>query len=254
MLKNFQIMNEQIINKLQQLHFSLNEARVYTALLEIGQTSAGEVIKKTGLHRSVVYETLDKLISRKLVFKLQKQNITYFQPTDPQRILQEVASQQALAHEIIPNLQSLIDQKLPEITIYEGVESYRKFWLESIEKRPEGSIDYVAGSTGDKFQKYMGDVYLDRYMKDMIKKKKRLKAIVFMKDPWEVAMQQTYPDQMEFRIIERGTPSEGNFNIWGETVILQSATEPLLIEIKNPTLVRVFQNIFDILWEQAKPL
>ena len=43
-------MNEQIINQLQSLNLSLSEAKVYSALLEIGQTSAGEIIKTTLLH------------------------------------------------------------------------------------------------------------------------------------------------------------------------------------------------------------
>jgi hypothetical protein len=38
------------------------------------------------------------------------------------------------------------------------------------------------------------------------------------------------------------------------SVVLHSVTEPMLIEIKNPTLVKVFQNIFDILWSVGKPL
>ena len=125
-------MNEQIIGQLQQLNLSLNEAKVYTALLEIGQTSAGEIIKKTGLHRSVVYETLDKLISRKLVFKLQKNNIAFFQPTDPQRILENVKLQEEIALELVPKLKTLLDRKLPEITVYEGTESYKRFWLDSV--------------------------------------------------------------------------------------------------------------------------
>lgn len=39
-------MNEQIVGQLQRLNLSLNEAKIYAALLEIGRTSAGAVIKK----------------------------------------------------------------------------------------------------------------------------------------------------------------------------------------------------------------
>lgn len=49
--------------QLQKLGFSDNEAKVYLALLEIGFTTTGAVIKKTGLHRNIVYETLDKLVN-----------------------------------------------------------------------------------------------------------------------------------------------------------------------------------------------
>jgi len=61
------------------------------------------------------------------------------------------------------------------------------------------------------------------------------------------------PEINDFRLIERNVPKDGNFNVFGnESVILHSATEPMIIEVKNATLVKVFQNIFDILWSIGK--
>ncbi len=247
-------MNEQIISQLQSLNLSQNEAKVYSALLEIGQTSAGEIIKKTGLHRSVVYETLDKLIVKKLVFKLEKQNIAFFQPTDPSRLLQNIKTQEEVALDLIPKLKGLIDTKLPEITVYEGVEAYQKFWLESVKRLPEGSIDYIAGSIGSKWWEYMG-VEAKRYHE--IKKKRKItwKMIVFSKDRLDLELLKSDPKLNEYRLVEKKVALDGNFNILGrESVLLHSATEPMLIEIKNPTLVKVFKNIFDILWSYGKVL
>lgn len=247
-------MNEQIVGQLQQLNLSLNEAKIYSALLEIGQTSAGEIIKKTGLHRSVVYETLDKLISRKLVFKIEKQNIAFFQPTDPQRLLQNIKTQEEVAQELIPRLKGLIDTKLPEITVYEGIEAYKRFWIDCVKRLPEGSIDCVAGSIGKKWWDYMGK---DAKIYHEIKRKRRIKwkMIVFNKDPLDLELLKSDPKLHEYRLIEKDVSLEGNFNILGEeSVLLHSATEPMMIEVKNPTLVRVFQNIFDILWSIGKKI
>ncbi len=247
-------MNSQIISQLQSLNLSQNEAKVYEALIQIGQTSAGEIIKRTQLHRSVVYETLDKLINKKLVFKIEKQNIAHFQPTDPQGILQNIKTQEEIALDLIPKLKDMIDTKLPEITVYEGVEAYRRFWIDSAKRLPEGATDYGAGSTGERWWDYMGkDV--ETYFKICVKKEIKWKMIIFAKTPSDISLLEKYPKLMEERIIEKGVASEGNFNILGEeSVVLHSATEPLVIEIKNPTLVRVFKNIFDILWSAGEKL
>jgi sugar-specific transcriptional regulator TrmB len=245
-------MDNQIIAQLQGLNLSLNEAKVYEALLKIGQTSAGEIIRKTGLHRSVVYETLDKLIDRKLVFKIEKKNIAHFQPTDPQRILQNIKTQEEVALDLIPKLKDMINTKLPEITVYEGVEAYRRFWINSVKRLPEGATDYGAGSIGQRWWDYMGKD-AQTYFKISVKKKIKWKLIIFTKTPSDVELLKKYPTLHEQRIIEKGAASEGNFNVLGEeSVVLHSATEPLIIEIKNPTLVRVFENIFRILWEKGK--
>jgi len=250
-------MNEQIVSQLQQLNLSLNEAKVYEALLEIGQTSAGEIIKKTNLHRSVVYETLSKLTSKKLVFKLEIGNIAHFQPADPERILQNIKSQQDLALDLIPKLKEMIDTKLPEITVYEGIEAYKRFWLESAERLPESSIDYVAGSIGKKWFDFMGKDY-DKLLKLRIERGIKWRMIVFRREDLELELLKKYPKLNEFRIINReatGPNLDGNFNILGEeSVVLHSAAEPMIIEIKNPTLVKVFKNLFDILWSIGKPL
>jgi len=201
-------MNNNIINKLIQINLSQNEAKVYASLAEIGQTSAGNIIKQTRLHRSVVYETLDKLINKKLAFKITKKRIAYFQATDPAVILEKAKEQQKIAQELLPELKKLGIAKLPEINIYEGIESYRKFWVEITKKMPIGSIDYVAGSIGNK------------------------------------------------RLIKRdGNNFLGNFNVFNNDIlILISATEPLIIEIRNETLVKTFKNIFDILWELGEKI
>jgi sugar-specific transcriptional regulator TrmB len=247
-------MDQQIVSQLQSLNLSLNEAKVYEALLQIGQTSAGEIIKRVQLHRSVVYETLDKLIDKKLVFKLEKGSIAHFQVTDPARILQNIKSQEEIALDLIPKLKDLVDTKLPEITVYEGIEAYKRFWIDSAKRLPEGSTDYGAGSIGQLWWDYMGKD-AETYFKISVKKKIKWKLIIFTKTPLDVELLRKYPTLQEQRIIEKGTASEGNFNILGEeSVVLHSATEPLIIEIKNPTLVRVFQNIFDLLWSIGKPI
>ncbi len=247
-------MNEQIISQLQSLNLSLNESKVYEALLSIGQTSAGEIIKRVQLHRSVVYETLDKLIDKKLVFKIEKKNIAFFQATDPSRLLQNIKSQEDIALDLIPKLKDLVDTKLPEITVYEGIEAYKRFWIDSVKRMPIGAIDYGAGSIGQLWWDYMGKD-AETYFKISVKKKIKWKLIVFTKTSLDVELLKKYPKLQEQRIIEKGAASEGNFNVLGEeSVILHSATEPLIIEIKNPTLVRVFKNIFDILWSVGKPL
>ncbi|MFH0856540.1 MAG: helix-turn-helix domain-containing protein [bacterium] len=242
-------MNTKILTQLQDLNFSPNEAKVYIALLEIGQTSAGAIIKETRLHRSVVYETLDKLIYRKLVFKLEKNKISHFQATNPSRILEDVERQKEIAKSLIPQLKNFFDEKLPEITIYQGIESYRHFWIESIQKMPVGSTDYIAGSIGDKYFKYFGDDFA-KYEKIKAQRKIKWKSILFNQDAVDMEHLKKYPKLNEFRFIDRKFERDGNFNVLGdESVLLHSAAEPMIIEIKNKTLVKVFRNLFDVLWE-----
>jgi sugar-specific transcriptional regulator TrmB len=247
-------MDHPLLSQLLELHIPLNEARVYLTLLEIGQTSAGEVIKRTKLHRSVVYESLDRLIDKKLVYKLVKQNIAHFQPTDPERILQRTKSQQRVAEGLVPKLKDLIDGDSSEIIVHEGLEAYRRFWMDSVQRLPKGSIDYVAGSIGKKWQEYMGEE-LEEFQKIRFQREIKWKMLIFDQDEVELSWKEAAPRLHEYRLIKRRVQKDGNFNIFNDqSVILHSAKEPMIIEINNKTLVAVFKNLFDILWENGKEL
>ena len=237
-----------------QLGFSANESKIYSTLLELGQTSAGPIILKTKLHRSVVYETLEKLIDRKLVFKLTKRNISYFQATEPSIILDNVEATEKIARELVPDLKKLIGTKLPEINVYQGHESYARFWLDSYKKLPVGTVDYVSNSVGKKWQELQGDYY-EEIMDVRIKRKIKWKMIVFERDEMEIELRKKYPRLHEYQLVKKEIHRFGNFNILGDkSVVLQSTAEPMIIEIKNETLVKVFRNIFEILWESGKEI
>ncbi len=247
-------MDSSLLNQLLELHIPLNEAKVYLVLLEVGQTSAGELIKRTGLHRSVVYESLDRLTDKKLVYKLTKQNIAHFQATDPERILQRTRREQKIAETLLPKLRGLAEAGSSEIVVHEGLEAYRRFWIESALSLPKGSVDYVAGSVGKTWQEYLGED-LDLFRKIRAEREIKWKMIIFDKDEVEMEWQKRHPRLHEYRIIDRNVAKNGNFNIFNQdSLILHSVTEPLIIEVKNKTLVGVFQNLFDILWETGKKL
>jgi len=245
-------MDSPYLSQLESLHLPTNEASVFLVLLEIGQTSAGEIIKRTGLHRSVVYESLDRLIQRKLAFKLEKNNISHFQATDPDRLLQQAKAQVDIAQQLIPNLKELAKSKSPEITVYEGITAYRRFWIENVMNMPEGSTDYVAGSITEKWQEMMGKD-MQRYIDIHIQRRIKWKMIVFEREQLEFQLRDKYPELHEYRYINRQFAKDGNFNVLGtESILLHTTVEPMIIEVKSPTLVSVFQNLFDILWEMGE--
>jgi sugar-specific transcriptional regulator TrmB len=245
-------MKADIIKKLEELDLSRNEAKVYSSLLEIGQTSAGNIIKKTRLHRSVVYETLDKLKARKFVFEVKKKRISYFKTTAPSKLLEYAKAKQRIAENLLPQLKEMTEDGLPEINIYEGIEAYRSFWIDVINTLPIGSTVYIAGSISEKWNELLGKD-LEEFSTTRIKRKIKWKMIVFEKNPSELVFAQNNPELNEFRLVNKDINKFGNFNVYGKDILLlHSATEPMVIEIKNKTLFGVFKNIFDILWESGK--
>ena len=60
---------------LEEIGLTQNESKVYLSLIELGSSSVTQIIQKSGLHRAVVYDLLERLLeNQKNVFILMKQN------------------------------------------------------------------------------------------------------------------------------------------------------------------------------------
>ena len=55
------------ISILEDLGLTRGEVKVYIALLEIGSSSVGQIIEKSGLQNSVVHRALNSLIEKGLI-------------------------------------------------------------------------------------------------------------------------------------------------------------------------------------------
>ena len=98
---------------MKQAGFTDGEIRVYTALLEIGESSTGPIIKKSEITGSKVYEILEKLKAKGLVSHVTKEKTKYFQAAPPKRILdyveqkeQELRQNKEAIKELLPQLEA----------------------------------------------------------------------------------------------------------------------------------------------------
>ena len=96
--------------QLKTAGFTENEAKVYQALLEIGQKTASTVSSRTGLHRRVVYDTLQRLIKKGLVGYIIENNKKVFQAANPSRILEVIKEKEETISKIMPEMIQLFNQ------------------------------------------------------------------------------------------------------------------------------------------------
>ncbi len=70
---------------LQEMGLSGNEARIYLSLLEEGKALVSTISKSTGIHRRNVYDSLNRLIEKGLVFQLHSKRESIYQAVRPSR-------------------------------------------------------------------------------------------------------------------------------------------------------------------------
>src|SRR3989344_6274974 len=84
---------------LQEIGLTNSETTVYSTLLKLGSIKVGDLMKKLTLHRSRVYEAINRLIEKGLVSYVIKNNVKFFQASDPERLLSYIEEQKEKLNE-----------------------------------------------------------------------------------------------------------------------------------------------------------
>ena len=90
--------------ELKELGLTNNEIKVYLILLENGILNPTHVAQKTGLHRSYVYDTLERLLDRGIINTILVNNKKHYQPVDPKALRQSFELKLMKIDEILPQL------------------------------------------------------------------------------------------------------------------------------------------------------
>lgn len=244
-------------DELQVLGMTKNESLVYEQLVKSGQTKAGHLIARLDIHRNLVYEALESLIRKGFVTKIEKRGVWWFQITEPDSILTMLKRRGQIAEQVIKDIKCVRQQIEQQITVYEGIDSYRAYWLSSLERFPEGITDYCLGVPSQAlWMKLLGPAAFKEYTELRKQKKIHWKTVLTVVTDEEREIFRTVPELTEYRLWEQSFEPIGNFNVIHDTVILQVMKEDAqrIIEIRDADMVTVFKNYFDAIWKDAKPV
>ena len=103
---------------LSELGLTRSEIAVYFALLELGSSTTGPIIKKSGIASGKAYLIMDKLVMKGLATYVIKSGVKYYQPTDPERLMDymrekesDLRKKEEKLRDVIPFLKQKYDQK-----------------------------------------------------------------------------------------------------------------------------------------------
>ena len=233
---------------LKQLGLTSNESFAYNALLELGPSLAGQISRKTGLHRRTVYDTTDMLIKKGLIGYIVKNNRRLFQASNPQRFLEMLKEKEEIINNELPEMLSYYNKTLEkeETNFYKGKAGLKNVFEDQIET---GSEILVLGASPLAYE------ILQFYFKwfDKRRKEKRIKTrVIFNKIEKKPKMLKI--PLADIRYLPQKYTSPLALHIYGEKVaiILWSRESPLAIVIKNREISAGYKKYFELMWRIAK--
>ena len=124
---------------LTEVGFSKNEAKVYFALLRLGASTAGVVAAHANIHRTNVYDALERLIEKSVVTYIYKGNKKYFEAVNPSQILEAMKDRIARFEGVLPNLQLDYKQSkdINKAHIFEGLKGIKTLTNDMLKEEKE---------------------------------------------------------------------------------------------------------------------
>jgi len=230
------------------------ESKVYMALIELGSSTVGPIVKKSGVAYSNVYSILNRLVQKGIASYILKSKTKYFQVVSPSSLLEylekkeeELKKQKDSLKTIIPrleHLQMLKPQQDAEIFLgKKGLKSaYVKLFLNS-KATDENLFFYIHE------KEYAKESDMFFFGSKEVFSKVPSKGIAN-----KFAMQSEFIKQTnigEFRYVEFPVP--GNIEICGNKILLISWKKPIIaVLIQSESIAENFSNYFYEVWNLAK--
>lgn len=236
--------------RLENLGFTHNEALTYEALLKTGETKTGALVKKTGLHRVLIYDALESLIKKGLASYVIKENIKYFKAADPARLVDFLDEKKKLAENLVPDLKSIQHESNSKqsVSIYEGVIGLKSAMSNMLKELTSKDYHLVFASG------LMSDIvgpYYDIYQKEKEKKKILTHAVcdIAFKQRQSI-IKRTYA---KIRFYPLG-PFPTDTWIYKDKVLIVTYTSdpPVAILITSQGTADSYKKIFEGYWKKAE--
>ncbi|MBI2673635.1 TrmB family transcriptional regulator [Candidatus Woesearchaeota archaeon] len=247
-----------MIEELKELGLTGGEAKVYLAMLGLGSTTVGPIVKKSGISYSKIYEVLQRLINKGLVGFIIKEKTKYFQAVEPRRLYEFLEKQEAQLEEnkeklnkIIPRLEQLKEPaEREEASIFIGFKGIRTAYevlLANAKKSEPVLFFYV-------YSKEYAEEVDNFYRKLFVYFKKiniKFKGIT-LEDFKKSHFMKNIPDLIEARFVKFPLPS--NVDICQDRVLqIAFDKKPIAVLIHSQEIADNYRLYFNNLWRIAKP-
>jgi len=221
------------------------EAKVYTALLERGASTSGDIAKLTKIHRRTVYDAMERLTEKGLVGYMMRNQRRHYLAVNPKRLLEIVEKEEDELLSIMPGLEKRFTaSKTEEKTLLlEGRKGLKQVLLDQL----TSSTDIlIIGDVGE-FGSWVGP-YFHHFKQAVMRKGLKYRFLANETD----RRLHTFPNA-EFRYLPKRYSSPSTITIYGDKVAMTvRAQSPIILLIENSTIAESYRNNFGLLWKMAR--
>lgn len=236
---------------------SKNEAKVYLAMLGMGQQTATPIVRASGIPNSKAYPTLEKLMKKGLVSVVVKDNARHYQACEPSNLLEllgrkekEIAEQKEELEKIVKELAAQKNSpEAPTARVYEGYAGIKTAFEELLDSLPADG-EYCVFTLGDELKEQRAIDFFRTFHKRRIKKGIKARLIANSRDKGFILKNHKF-EGMSFRFAGISLPS-GIFIFKSSIMTLVWDQEPIAFVLSSKLNHDSYLAFFEEIWKKAE--
>ncbi|PLW80066.1 hypothetical protein C0585_04070 [Candidatus Woesearchaeota archaeon] len=237
--------------ELEEFGFTSNEAKVYLALVRLGESTASSLTKITKLHRTNVYDALDRLIKNGFATQITINNTKHFNATDPDHLRKFHEAKKLKLDGVINHLKILEKYNgntKNNLSMFEGIKGVKTAIYDLLNTK-SGKI-YTYGNPEDITERVK---FFINQFHALRREKKIMHYHLYSKISMNRidllnAMDHTYaaiiPEEYNTPVTTSIYDNKIHFLVWSEI--------PMAIIIESEIMADTYRNFFKVLFEIAQ--
>lgn len=155
---------------LEDLGLTGAEIKIFLTLLELGTSTAGAVVEKSGLQNAVVHRGFHSLINKGLISYILEGKIKNYQAVKPKALLNYIDEKREKLKKILPELEARQKEakERPQASLFQGTRGVKELLNYLIETKSE---DYSSYGGPKKANDLLGEHFWESFHNKRIKNK-----------------------------------------------------------------------------------
>ena len=223
------------------------EIKIYVALLELGQSGAGEILRKANVQNSVFHACINRLLDKGFVSYTKKNRNKIYCAADPSQFVHYLKEKQRAIEDIMPDLKKrqALAKKHDDAEIYEGIAGIMTMLNTMLENaKRDDEFLFISADVLEHNEEIQ--TFYERY--DAKRKDKGLTT----KGIAPRSLQHLYHHRKYLKVKYTEMPLPTNACICGELYAIITWDQPVGILIHSKHIVEKERAFFNAIWAEAK--
>ena len=237
-----------LIKNLQQIGLTENQAKIYLACLELGETNIKDISLKSNIKRTSIYDLIPDMINAGILKQTIQGKKRKFLAIGPEELKTLLKKRDMLLEQIMPDLRSLdnVTGTRPKVLFFNGIEGLKNAY--------EDLLNYknttVRGWASEDLVEMLGDEWIDSYIKRRLQKGIKEYMIYPIGKTSKKYFAKDNEHKRTSKLID---PKKYKFdieiNIYHNKVAMVSAKDKVAVIIESKPIVNTLKTIFQICWD-----